>query len=204
MKSIIPRDHPDDRAKSCKRPSSTFNHLNAFISDPKNDDFFSFSFTEGLRSLLSLSRRLLCGRSRCSSGVVSAWRRDDCREPVLSALASRDDDGTSGRSRALSPLLCVRLERSPFPEPGTSCRRGELAGTVSLRCLRADSADALWASLEVRTSSPARVKDSPFVSVRTFGIVGRWSLGEPTSTAFSDSTRRKGIFSLCRTTLSLR
>jgi hypothetical protein len=33
--------------------------LNAFISDPKNEDFFSFSFTVGLLSLLSLSRRLL-------------------------------------------------------------------------------------------------------------------------------------------------
>jgi len=34
-------------------------HLNAFIRDPKNEDFFSFSLVEGPLSLLSLSRRLL-------------------------------------------------------------------------------------------------------------------------------------------------
>jgi hypothetical protein len=122
----------------------TLIHLNAFIIDPKNEDFFSFSFTEGLRSLLSLSRRLLCGRSRCSSGVIlSAWRRDGCRELEPSVPASRDVDGKSERSRGLSPLLCARLVRSTFPEPETSYNKGELVGCVSRRGLRGDSTDAL-------------------------------------------------------------
>lgn len=104
-----------------RRHSNTLPHLNAFMSDPKNEDFFSFSLVDGPLSLLSLSRRLLCGRSRCSSGVLlSAWRRDECREPVPSPPASRDDDGLSERSRGLSPLLCERRGRSPLLEPEAS------------------------------------------------------------------------------------
>jgi hypothetical protein len=155
-------------------------HLNALNMDPKNDVFFSFSATTGLRSLLSLSRRrlLLCGRSAGSSPASPTSRLDEI--------------GCSARSRLPSPpLLCERLGLSPpRPDPdaaevdtavGSSCNSGELvlppATWLSRLCLRGNSPEAL-ASLEVRTSNPARVTLSPVVEVRFLGIVGKRILGE--------------------------
>jgi hypothetical protein len=170
-------------------------HLNALNMDPKNDVFFSFSATTGLRSLLSLSRRrlLLCGRSAGSSPASPTSRRTARGLSPPSALPSRlDEIGCSARSRLPSPpLLCERLGLSPpRPDPdaaevdtavGSSCNSGELvlppATWLSRLCLRGNSPEAL-ASLEVRTSNPARVTLSPVVEVRFLGIAGKRILGE--------------------------